>query len=287
MTVSLESNIEGNALEETRKAYMLPHNRKEIERMKIQHEWIKGSFGGLIKAPIDYSQKNQKILDSATADGTWLCDASTLFPAETEFVGFDIAPELFPPPGLLPANVALVLMDLSRDLPAEWWRQFDLVHQRFVFPGVSEKQIREFLGRLMECVKPGGWIQLIEPAANENVSGPDPTAFHVLHKFADKCMQSPNPRNIILSELKEGGFANVNVETMDIVVGKFQANRELDVRGRKCMRAAVMNMSAIANAKMLGITDSDWDNILDRFEVDMQTYRTAVRHSIIWAQRPE
>jgi hypothetical protein len=68
--MSFKSNVEQNGLEETRKAYMLPHNRKEIERMKIQHEWIKGSFGGLIKAPIDYNKKNQRILDSATADGS-------------------------------------------------------------------------------------------------------------------------------------------------------------------------------------------------------------------------
>nr|QSQ85917.1 methyltransferase [Preussia typharum] len=303
MAMYTKSNIEEKELEETRKAYMLPHNRKEIERMRTQHEWIKGSFEGLIKAPIDYEKKNQKILDSATADGslflsrnrasltrftgTWLTDAYTLFPAETELIGFDIAPELFPPHELLPPNVFLMLMDLSRDLPVEWNQQFDFVHQRFVFPGTSEQQIRDFMGRLMGCVKPGGWIQLIEPHANENVSGPDPTAFHVLHKFAQTCMKSPTPKPIILSALKEGGFTNINVESKDIVVGKFQKNPELDVRGRKCMRAAVMNMSAIGNAKMLGLSDNEWDNILDRFEADMEKYRTAVRHSIIWAQRPE
>lgn len=94
--------------ESARKAYILPSSRQEIERMKNQHEWIKASFGGLIKAPIDYQKKNQKILDSAAADGiaincvwylsfahttlgTWLCEVSTLFPPETELVGFDIA----------------------------------------------------------------------------------------------------------------------------------------------------------------------------------------------------
>jgi hypothetical protein len=49
--------------------YKLGHSPQEIERMRNQHEWIKGSFGGLIKAPIDYSKPGQKILDSATADG--------------------------------------------------------------------------------------------------------------------------------------------------------------------------------------------------------------------------
>ncbi|KAJ4342312.1 hypothetical protein N0V95_006987 [Ascochyta clinopodiicola] len=180
----------------------------------------------------------------------------------------------------------LVLMDLSRDLPPMWKQRFDLVHQRFVFPSIPEDQVRKYLGRLTGCVKPGGWIQLIEPAANQNVSGPDPTAFHVLHKLADTCMQTPNPKNIILSELKAGGFVNINVESMDIVVGKFQSNRELDVRGRKCMRAALMNMYAIADAEMLGMSETEWSKIIDRFELDMERYRTAVRHSIIWAQKP-
>lgn len=97
----------------------------------------------------------------------------------------------------------------------------------------------------MECVKPGGWIQLVEPTANENVSGPDPTAFTVLHQFSDLCMQCPNPRDVILLALKEGGFININIQTLDIVVGKFQDNRELDVRGRKSMRGAMKNMSTI------------------------------------------
>lgn len=71
MAVNSVPHINGDSLEEAKKAYMLPNNRQEIERMKNQHEWIKGSFGGLIKAPIDYERKHQKILDSAAADGNF------------------------------------------------------------------------------------------------------------------------------------------------------------------------------------------------------------------------
>jgi hypothetical protein len=53
-----------------RETYMLPHCQREIERMKNQHEWIKGAFEGLIKAPVDYEKQGQRILDSATADGS-------------------------------------------------------------------------------------------------------------------------------------------------------------------------------------------------------------------------
>lgn len=59
--------------ESARKAYILPNNRQEIERMGNQHEWIKASFGGLIRAPIDYRKKSQRILDSAAADGIIIC----------------------------------------------------------------------------------------------------------------------------------------------------------------------------------------------------------------------
>jgi len=266
--------------EDAIKAYMLPNNRQELERMKSQHEWIKGSFGGLIKAPIDYEKKHQRILDSAAADGSFVLSVynpllirlrdmdvrcSYALPVsnrnsriryrvslnelkQRQQIRTDVTndrPDLYPPSNLLPAGVLLVPGDLSKDLPAEWTLNFDLVHQRFMFPGFSSETVKEYLGRLMGCVKPGGWIQLVEPIANENVSGPDPTAFIVLHKLADICMKCPNPKDVILSKLKEGGFVNVNIQTLDIVVGKFQDNKELSVRGRKAMRAAMHNMSAM------------------------------------------
>ncbi|KAK4039496.1 S-adenosyl-L-methionine-dependent methyltransferase [Parachaetomium inaequale] len=279
-----------NGAKQAEPAYMLPHSHQEIERMKNQHEWIKGSFGGLIKAPINLFKKHQRILDSAAADGTWLCDISTLFPPETELVGFDIAPQLYPPPDRLPPNVNLVPGDLSKALPAEWDQHFDLVHQRFVFPGFSSAIVGQFLGRLMACVKPGGWIQLVEPAADENVSGPDAVGFAVLHRLAAACTQCPDPRDTILSTLKDGGFINVNIQTMDLVVGVFQENRELDARGRKSMRDArkeVANIKSRRSPEALGMSEADWETVLHRFDTDMEKYRTAVRHNIIWAQRPE
>ncbi|PTB75342.1 S-adenosyl-L-methionine-dependent methyltransferase [Trichoderma longibrachiatum ATCC 18648] len=273
---------EASANEAARKAYILPNNRQEIERMKNQHEWIKGSFGGLIKVPIDFQAKNLKILDSAAADGTWLCDVSSLFPPETELIGFDIAPELYPSPENLPSNVQLVLGDLTNDLPAEWTSNFDLVHQRFIFPSFPVDAVEKILERLANCVKPGGWIQLVEPAANENVSGPGPSAFTTLHQIANLFMQCPSPKETVLSQLTKLGFVNINVHSQDIVVGKYQDSRELDIRGRKNMRAAFHNIH-----EALGISREDWNTLPDRFDQDLETYRVAIRHHIIWAQRPQ
>lgn len=102
--------------------------------------------------------------------------------------------------------------------------------------------MKEFISKLAKCVKPGGWIQFVEPAADENVSGPGPSAFTTLHQIANLFMQCPNPRGVVLSQLESIGFININIHALDIVIGKFQDNRELDIRGRKNMRAALNNM---------------------------------------------
>jgi hypothetical protein len=53
-----------------RDRYILPHDVEEILRMQNQHEWVKGCADGLIKAPLDMTKKNLRVLDAATADGT-------------------------------------------------------------------------------------------------------------------------------------------------------------------------------------------------------------------------
>ena len=220
-----------------------------------------------------------------------------------------IRPELYRSPDDLPPNVKLVPGDLTKDLPAEWNQKFDLVHQRFICPAFPGATVKEFIGKLMACVKPGGWIQLVEPAADENVAGPDAAGFAVLHRLAAMFMGSPNPKDSIVTALKEGGFINVGIESLDIVVGVYQTNKELDARGRKNMRAVIRNMiqmveyvsqaeffmsiKASANfqsrcsLKALGEQETDKDTILARFDADMEKYRCGMRHTIIWAQRPE
>ncbi|KAK4099518.1 hypothetical protein N658DRAFT_508562 [Parathielavia hyrcaniae] len=244
--------------------YKLGQNQGEVERMRNQHEWIKGSFGGLIKAPIDLYKPHQKILDSATADGTWICDIASLFPPETELIGFEVAPQMFRRPEDLPPNVALVPGDITKALPQEWNHNFDLVHQRFLCPAFAPDTVREMIGRLMECVKPGGWIQLVEPAANENVSA--------------------SPSSI---GWPPSGFVNINVKTKALVVGVFQHNKELDARGRKNFRTIVNNFMQVVDPKTLGVSEENKHTVLDRFNADLEKYRTALRHNIIWAQRPE
>lgn len=55
--------------EQDKPRYIIPGGSIERDRLRVQHEWIKGTAGGLIKAPLDLTARGMKILDSATADG--------------------------------------------------------------------------------------------------------------------------------------------------------------------------------------------------------------------------
>lgn len=61
------SDVDG--MKDAKERYILANDFEEIDRMSYQHKWVKGSSGGLIKAPIDLTRENLRILDSATADG--------------------------------------------------------------------------------------------------------------------------------------------------------------------------------------------------------------------------
>lgn len=52
--------------------YFLKSN-EEVNRLKNQHEVIKVAMGGLVIAPVDLSSAPLRILDSATADGIYIC----------------------------------------------------------------------------------------------------------------------------------------------------------------------------------------------------------------------
>lgn len=69
MPSTIQPEAAVNDMTEAKKRYILSNDAAEIERMTHQHEWIKASAGGLIKAPIDLNQENLRVLDSATADG--------------------------------------------------------------------------------------------------------------------------------------------------------------------------------------------------------------------------
>ncbi|PGH15367.1 hypothetical protein AJ80_05551 [Polytolypa hystricis UAMH7299] len=141
------------------KEYVMGHEGDEVNRLRQQHLWLKHSMPQLILAPVDKSRPNLRILDSGTADGTWLFDISTGF-SEASYVGTDIAAHLFPVAP--PENMTFKIQSIKDPWPEIRQSSFDLVHQRLVLACCDEAAAKVAVRRLVELAKPGGWIQLME-----------------------------------------------------------------------------------------------------------------------------
>ncbi|KAI9767720.1 MAG: hypothetical protein M1839_004355 [Geoglossum umbratile] len=162
--------------------YSLPHDSAEVTRLRHQHEWFKSVVGQLVLAPLDKTRPNMKILDSGTADGYWLLDLSSSLPSSSTYVGTDIAPHLFPSD--YGDAFAFKCQSIAEPWPLEWSDSFDLVHQRLVLPTVSPEVAREAVRNLVNMVKPGGYIQLVEPdvsAIGKGIADETPAQ----HKYAE------------------------------------------------------------------------------------------------------
>lgn len=139
--------------------------QSENRRLNVQHELVKSIMGGtLLRAPVDLTRANLRILDSGTAQANWLLDVSSLVGPGATLIGTDIATGQFPPEASRPTGTTLQAQSIFEAWPLELRGTFDVVHQRFVLAACkNEEQARAAVAGLVALAKPGtGWVELHE-----------------------------------------------------------------------------------------------------------------------------
>ncbi|KAI1871960.1 uncharacterized protein JN550_004163 [Neoarthrinium moseri] len=117
--------------------------------------------GKLLLCPFDLSRSNLRILDSASSDGYWLSQlqANLKDPGSCTLIGTDIQDRHL---RALPPGISFQIQDILQPWPESWKSSFDLVHQTLVLTVAGPRQ-REAVNAVLELVKPGGWVELMEP----------------------------------------------------------------------------------------------------------------------------
>lgn len=264
---------EGN-IEDVGKRYFLPRNVEEAERMQNQHEWLKGGADGLILAPIDLNRSKLRVLDAATADGMKLvceffnCDTNILqatgcrmpslsSPVIQSLLALIMRKSTFPsvmyylrsgshslpqsPEGYPPLDssspLQIVKQDLIEEFPTTWKSSFDFVHQRFVIPLFKTEEVPLVLRNLIGCMKPGGWIQLVEMDFQTPVSKPIEScpAVQAVHKLTSTVVADPLASTKLAGRLTDEGLVNVGYKAIEMVAGSSHPNPALGERGQKNM----------------------------------------------------
>lgn len=92
--------------------------------------------------------------------GTWLADLGFRNPNVLKLYGVDLTGQLFQ----VNPDLDLRAHDVRIPFPLSWgWSsKFDLVHQRLLIWGITAAEWPSVIHNLLEVVKPGGYIQLVE-----------------------------------------------------------------------------------------------------------------------------
>ncbi|KAK2810766.1 hypothetical protein FQN49_008510 [Arthroderma sp. PD_2] len=159
-----------NMFEEAKARYVIPGGSVERDRLRVQHEWIKGTAGGLIKAPIDLTAKQMKDGALTARDATSNCVAGA---TERHGVATASVGELF-----------------------------DLINQRLLFAFFQRLEINQIVKRLVGCLKPGGWIQFFEYDHYTMVADPQATTYLLFYKLAERKVRNLNVKVDILTRWK-------------------------------------------------------------------------------------
>jgi len=143
--------------------YALPNDKKEMDRLDLQHHLWRLTLGGpLHRAPIGAGVKD--ILDLGTGNGIWAIDMADQYPA-TQVVGIDLSPT---EPGAIPPNCQFHVKDFEE----EWTfgqGSLDFVHSRLLVAAC--RNWPRLLSQAFSALRPGGWIEIHVCHLQESNSG--------------------------------------------------------------------------------------------------------------------
>ncbi|CAI6337033.1 unnamed protein product [Periconia digitata] len=262
---------------------------EEAQRLSNQHWVIKDAMPSkqLVCAPVDMSRDQLCILDSGTADGTWILDLNKETGGRHIFVGTDVLESQLPT--VYPSNATFHAHDINNAWPKEYKEYFDLIHQRLTLPFAGNK-CKESLSALMDMVKPGGWIQLMEGTLLTTDSVEVNPCMHNYLKIVHaiyKSLGAPLTLSRDIPQwLKEAGFVNVETREIHVQMGASNKDTDLGKRGAATQRDAAKGMvEAARKLPKLPISEKLLDTFVEDFTRELGQKGACFPIMAIWAQK--
>ncbi|KAK4236146.1 Phosphoethanolamine N-methyltransferase 1 [Achaetomium macrosporum] len=136
------------------RAYILPSDEQELDRLDMQHHVFALTFDGALNfCPAGNDGKPlRRVLDAGTGTGIWAIDFADAHP-EAHVIGLDLSPVQ---PRFVPPNVAFYVDDLEEDWAFN--EPFDFIYGRMLAGAMTDWP--KFMQRAFENLSPGGWLEL-------------------------------------------------------------------------------------------------------------------------------
>ncbi|MCJ1380197.1 hypothetical protein MMC17_003300 [Xylographa soralifera] len=263
----------------------------DLRPLTAQHDAIKECMGRLVLAPVDLTKPDVRVLDSGTGDGHWLSDLAASLPQShsATFIGTDIKTANFPQ-GSEASNIIFKSQSIIQPWPVEWHNSFDLVHQRLVLGACGAFPHREAVTNLAGLLKPGGWIQMIEPDQVSGVNdGPAMHDFIELVSWVFVSMGGTVSYAAHIGEwLKDLGFTDVQERGIPLFLGAANPKKELIARTALSTAKAMEPLVAYAKSSMnpSPLSIDRLENLVPRLHEELLSKGGYYPLRVIWGRKP-
>ncbi|OCL10457.1 S-adenosyl-L-methionine-dependent methyltransferase [Glonium stellatum] len=145
----------------THRVYCVPVDEEEEDRLEAQHDVIQRLFAArsrdlLFFPPLDYPMR---ILDCGYGRGQWAVAMAETY-TDSRVTAIDIYPAELPDQ---PDNLDCEVWNLNEPLiPTYPANTYDLIHSRFLAPGIKRTRWPDYVKDLKRLLRPNGWVQMVE-----------------------------------------------------------------------------------------------------------------------------
>ncbi|KAI9497280.1 S-adenosyl-L-methionine-dependent methyltransferase [Zychaea mexicana] len=234
-------------------------------------------------API---QEPTTIVDVGTANGIWALEMAAEH-VNAQVIGLDLKPPTTHQVG--PKNLSYIEADINDSLPLED-ASVDFIFQRAMGNVIRKDKWSHVLQEMHRVLKPGGYIELIEPDMWHHNPGPVQNAFDAF--IQEQCTEWGLDfafTESLGTQIEEAGFESMEHRQLDVPIGEWPKDAELKQFGfinKETHKLYLRNRKSFFMTNW-SISSEDYDMAVLEVLEEFEDYHGFTRYNCWIARKPQ